>query len=312
MAGHPAHLQHICYFRGEFMPLEAANVNLSTHALQYGTGVFEGIRAYWNPRQEQLFGLFVLEHFQRMARNCRLLRIALPHSPEELTAITRELLARNAYGGNVYIRPIAFKADYKIGLVLTDVADGFGIYTLPMGDYLDTAKGLHCCVSSWQRPDDNAIPARGKLTGSYINACLAADDARLAGYDDTIMLTIDGHVAEGSSCNLFMVRGGKLITTPVTEAILEGVTRAAILDMARDQGIPVELRRIDRTEVYVADEIFLCGTGVQVAPVTRVDHRAVGDGRRGPITARIQDLYFAAVTGEEPRYRHWLTPVYER
>ena len=208
MAGHPAHLQHICYFRGEFMPLEAANVNLSTHALQYGTGVFEGIRAYWNPRQEQLFGLFVLEHFERMARNCRLLRIALPHSPEELTAITRELLARNAYRGNIYIRPIAFKADYKIGLVLTDVADGFGIYTLPMGDYLDTAKGLHCCVSSWQRPDDNAIPARGKLTGSYINACLAADDARLAGYDDTIMLTIDGHVAEGSSCNLFMVRGG--------------------------------------------------------------------------------------------------------
>lgn len=308
----PAFMNAFAYFRGEFLPLSQCHVNLSAHGLQYGTGVFEGIRAYWNPRQEQLYGLLVPEHYRRMAANCRLLRLQLPAEPAALTATTRELLERNQYRQNVYIRPVAFKDDPYVGLKLTGLADAFGIYTLPLGDYLDTRKGLHLTVSSWQRPDDNAIPGRGKLTGSYINACLAADDAHHAGFDDAIMLTQDGHVAEGSSANLFMVRGGRLVTAPVTDAILEGITRASVLDVAQDLGIPVEARRIDRTELYVADELFLCGTGVQIAPVTRVDHRPVGDGGVGPLTSRLQDVYFAAVTGEEPRYQHWLTPVYGR
>lgn len=306
----PAFMNAFAYFRGQFLPLHQASVNLTAHALQYGTGVFEGIRAYWNPRQKQLYGLLVPDHYRRMAANCRLLRLSLPGDAATLTAITRELLVRNGYRQNVYIRPIAFKDDPYVGLKLHGLADAFGIYTLPLGDYLDTRRGLHLTVSSWQRPDDNAIPGRGKLTGSYINACLAADAAQQAGFDDAVMLTADGHVAEGSAANLFMVRSGRLVTTPVTDAILEGITRAAILGLAQDLGIPVETRRIDRTELYVADELFLCGTGVQIAPVTRVDHRPVGDGAPGPVTARLQEVYFAAVVGEEPRYRHWLTPVY--
>lgn len=308
----PGFLDAIAYFRGEFMPLAQASVNLSAHALQYGTGVFEGIRAYWNPQQAQLYALLAPAHYRRMAMNARLLRLTLPSSPETLTEITRQLLERNAYRQQVYIRPILFKDDPYIGLKLSNLKESFGIYTLPLGDYLDTSRGLHLTVSSWQRTDDNAIPGRGKLTGSYINACLAADDAHLAGFDDAVMLTNDGHLAEGSSANLFMVRSGRLITTPVSDAILEGITRAAVLELAKDLGVPVETRRIDRTELYVADELFLCGTGVQIAPVTRIDHRPVGDGKVGPITARLQEVYFAAAAGAEPRYAHWLTPVYAR
>lgn len=298
------------YFHGEFLPLSQCNVSVATHALNYGTGCFEGIRAYWNAKHGQLYGLKVREHYNRMANSCRILKIRLPHTPAELVAITRQLLEKNGYRQDVYIRPLAFKATTAIGVKLTGLEDAFAIFTVPMGDYLDTEKGLHLCVSSWMRPDDNAVPSRAKVTGSYINTALAVDDARQAGFDDCVMLTPDGHVAEGSACNLFLIREGKLITSPVTEAILEGITRQALLGMIADLGYQAEVRPIDRTELYVADEVFLCGTGVQVAPVTRIDHRPIGDGKVGPITKRIQEAYFAAVRGEDPKYRDWLVPVY--
>lgn len=298
------------YFGGEFVRLAEANVNIATHALNYGTGVFEGIRAYWNPGQKQLFGLKIPEHYQRMERNCRLMKIRLPGTPEKLTEITLELLRRNGYQQDVYIRPLAFKSTMAIGVKLSGLEDAFAIFMAPMGDYIDTQKGLHLTVSSWRRLDDNEIPGRGKLTGSYVNAALAVDDARTAGFDDAIMLTIDGHVSEGSAANLFMVREGRLITPPVTDAILEGITRKAVIELATDLGYTVEVRTIDRTELFMADELFLCGTGVQIAPVTRVDFRPVGDGQIGPISRALQQEYIAACRGENPRYRHWVTPAY--
>jgi branched-chain amino acid aminotransferase len=307
-----AQMNTVAYFRGAFMPLSEANVNLASHGLHYGTGLFEGIRAYWNAEQGQLFGLLVKEHFERMTRNARMLRIQLPHTPDELVAITQELLERNNYRQHVYIRPIAFKDDFYFGLKLSGLKDSFGIYTLPLVDYLDTRKGLHLGVSSWRRPDDNAVPSRGKLTGSYVNACMAVDDAHLSGFDDAIMLTPDGHVAEASGANIFMVRSGRIVTTPVSDAILEGITRGAVMEIAGSLGLEVDTRPIDRTELYVADEIFLCGTGVQVAPVTQVDHRPLGDGTVGPITEQIQKAYVDAVRGKVERYHHWLTPVYGR
>lgn len=307
---HGVDLDSWAYFGGEFVRLRDANVNIATHALNYGTGVFEGIRAYWNAAQKQLYGLKVEEHYRRMERNCRLVKIRLPASPARLTEITVELLRRNAFQQDVYIRPLAFKASLAIGVKLSGLEDAFGIFMAPMGDYIDTQKGLHLTVSSWRRLDDNDIPGRGKLTGSYLNAALAVDDARTAGFDDAVMLTADGHVSEGSAANLFMVREGRLVTTPVTDAILEGITRRALIEMAGDLGIPVEVRPIDRTELYLADELFLCGTGVQIAPVTQVDFRPVGDGRVGPIARRLQQEYIAACRGENDRYRHWIVPVY--
>ncbi len=303
-------LGEVAYFRGSFVPLAEASVSLATHALNYGTGCFEGIRAYWNGDHRQLYVVKLAQHYERLVRSCRVLRIDPGLTVESMVEVTLELLRRNGFRQDAYIRPLAFKGGLTLKLALTGVEDAFGIYCLPMGEYLDTGRGLHACVSSWFRLDDNALPPRAKVTGAYINASLASDEAQINGFDEAIMLTPDGHVAEGSSCNLFMVRDGVVITSPLTDGILEGITREVILGLARDLGYPVLERSIDRTELYVCDELFFCGTGVQVAPVTRVDHRPVNDGLPGPVTIRIQQAYFDAVRGREPRYRDWLTPVY--
>jgi branched-chain amino acid aminotransferase len=298
------------YFEGAIVPLEEAKVSIATHALNYGTGVFEGIRAYWNKEQKQLYVLKGPEHYVRMLQSCRIMKIHLQEDVDDMMNATVEILRRSGYQEDVYIRPLAYKADPVIKVKLTGIRDALGIFTVPLGDYLDVNKGLHLGISPWRRLDDNAIPTRAKATGSYINAALAVDDLIESGFDDGIMLTQDGHVAEGTAANLFMVRGGKLITSPVTDAILEGITRSTLLELAEDAGMNVEIRSIDRTELYVADELFLCGTGVQVAPVTKVDHRPVGSGVAGELTLKLQKLYFDAVRGNNPAYRHWLTPVY--
>jgi branched-chain amino acid aminotransferase len=297
------------YFNGEYVPMRDAHVGILTHALHYGTGVFEGIRAYWNAAEEQLFLFRPIEHFQRWKRNCGILRIGVPLSPEDLTAIAIELLRRNGFRTSVYIRPLAWKCAERVG-VCPDDHDAFAIVALPFGDYLASDKGLHVGVSSWRRIEDNAIPARAKICGAYVNSALASDDARRSGFDEALLLNESGRVAEGATCNLFMVRNGVLITPPSTENVLEGITRASIMELAeRELGLPVLERPIGRSELYVCDELFLTGTAVGIAPVVRVDHRFVKDGSIGAVTRQARQLYSDAAQGHLRAYRKWVVPV---
>ena len=301
----------VVYFNGQYMPLGEARVGILTHALHYGTGVFEGIRAHWYEGREELFALRPLEHYERWKRNCGILRIFVPHSAEELCAITVELLRRNAFRTNVYVRPLAYKCAERVGVACDD-QDAFAVIALPFGDYLHAEKGLHAGVSSWRRVEDNAIPARAKICGAYVNSALASDEARQCGFDEAIFLNESGHVAEGATCNIFMARKGKLITPPVTENVLEGITRDAVMELARRElGLEVVERAIDRSELYVCDELFFTGTAVGVAPVVLVDHRPVGDGAIGAITRGVRQLYFDATRGHLRNYRNWLAPVYQ-
>jgi len=301
----------ICYFDGQYMPLREAKVGILTHALHYGTGVFEGIRAHWDEAQQELFLLRPLEHYQRWKQNCGILRIAVPPSPEELCAITLELLRRNRLRTNVYVRPLAYKSAERVG-VSPDDQDAFAVVALPFGDYLHNDLGLHAGVSSWRRIEDNAIPARAKICGAYVNSALASDEARRCGFDEAIFLNESGHVAEGATCNLFMVRKRQLITPSVTENVLEGITRDTVMELARRElGLEVVERPIDRSELYICDELFFTGTAVGVMPVVRVDHRPVKDAAIGSITRAIRQLYFDATRGHLEFYRKWLMPVYE-
>ena len=298
------------FFHGDFVPLAEAKISVMTHAFNYGTAVFEGVRCYWNDEEQQLYGLDFLEHYKRIHRSALLLQLELRHTPEELVGITVELLRRDGMREDAYIRPICYKSSETIGVRLHNLESDLTIFAVPFGKYIDTDIGIRAQVSTWRRTDDNAIPARSKITGSYVNGAFAKSEAQMNGYDESLMLTQEGHVSEGSAENLFIVREGILITAPGSDNILEGITRRHIMTMAGDLGIPVNERSIDRTELYMADEVFLCGTGAQLAPVVEVDRRAIGSGKVGPITRRLHNLYFAAVRGDSDAYRDWLTPVY--
>ncbi len=299
------------YFEGRIVPMSEAKISIATHALHYGTACFEGIRAYWNEQHEQLYLLKMREHYQRMMNSCNVLRIEPKESIDELCEITVELVRKHGYRSDVYVRPLAYKSSRTIKLTLSSLDDAMAIYAFPMGNYVDISAGLSVCTSPWRRANSNAMPVRAKVTGAYINSSLAVDDASAAGFDEAIMLTDDGTVSEGSSCNLFILRNGKFATPELAEDILEGVTRNALLGMIQQElGLPVEERRIDRTELYASDEIFLCGTGVQVSPVTSVDRRRVGNGQPGPYTMKLQNVYLSACRGENEKYRDWVTPVY--
>jgi branched-chain amino acid aminotransferase len=297
-----------CYHGGEFVKMGEIRLSPATNALNYGTGVFEGIRAYWNERRGTLQVLKLREHYERFEKSCRMLRIDLPYTVDELCDITLEILRRNAPREDTYIRPLAYKAAASVGVKLA-VEDEISIFTVPMGNYVELT-GLRCCVSSWRRTPDTAIPARGKFTGSYINTALAVDEAQRAGYDDAIFLTQDGHVSEASAANIFLLRKSGLVTPPVTADILEGITRDAVMELSeKELGMPVEKRNVDRTELYAADEVFLTGTGYQIAPVVEIDGRQVGTGEMGPIASRLQELYFKAARGDNPDYDHWTVAV---
>ena len=299
------------FFRGEFVPLRDANINVMTHGFNYGTAVFEGIRAYWNADEEQLFALELLAHYRRIKASARLLMMEVRQSPEELAEVTVELLRRDGLREDVYVRPIIYKSSETIGVRLHNLDADITIFGVPFGQYIDTEGGIRAQVSSWRRTDDNSIPARGKITGAYVNGALAKSEAQLNGFDEAIVLTADGHVSEGSAENLFVAKDGQLITPAVTDNILEGITRRRLLEIARnDLDITTVERSIDRTELYNADEVFLCGTGAQISPVIEIDRRAIGSGRPGPITRDLSRTYFDAVRGRLPAYRDWLTPVY--
>lgn len=300
----------VVYFNHQYVPLGAARVSILTHALHYGTGVFDGIRGYWDEKQQELFLVRPQDHFERWRTNCGILRMDVPLTAEELTDITVELVRRNQFRSNLYVRPLAYKSAERIG-VSPDDSDAFSVIAVPFGDYLDSRQGLHAGVVSWRRVADTAIPARAKICGAYVNSALASDEARRNGFDEAIFLNESGHVAEGATCNLFMVRNGKLVTPPGTENILEGLTRDCVMELARlASNLEVVERPIDRSELYTCDEVFLTGTAVEIGPVVEIDHHRVKAGAIGPVTRQLRRLYFEATRGYLSRYNKWLSRVY--
>jgi branched-chain amino acid aminotransferase len=299
------------YADGRFQRYEDAKVGLLTHGLQYGTGCFEGIRGYWVPEDRELYLVFLRDHFERLTTSAKILTIELPHTVDEFMEITVELCLRNKYETHVYIRPFAYKAAEDVGVRLHNVPDAFAIVPIPFTHYIDPNRALDVCVSSWRRADDTMAPPRAKITGLYVNSALAKSEAVLNGYDEAILLSHDGHVAEGSAENIFLVRRGVLYTPDPSQNVLEGVTRRMIIDIARDElGVTTIERSIDRGELYAAEEIFFTGTAVGICAVASIDRRTVGNGRIGPITERLRALYERAVTGREPRFESWLTRTY--
>lgn len=297
------------YFEGKFVPFRDANISIGTHALHYGTGAFAGIRGYLD-RDGETINIFRLrEHAARLLRSAKLLRMELPHDVDSVVETVLELTRRNAPTHDVYYRPIVYKSSVQLTPRLKGIDDELAIYMMPMGDYLDTQRGQRVIVSSWTRITDNIIPARGKITGGYINSSLAKDEAEELGADEAIMLDVNGKAAEGTGCNLFLVRDGVLVTAPVTGDILEGITRRSILQVAADLGISTEQRLIDRSELYLADEAFFCGTGVQVAWIETIDGRTIGTGTPPPVAGRIREVLFEAFRGAGGRYADWITPL---
>ncbi len=310
--GAPAAENLVAYFEGEYVALGDAKVSIMTHAFMYGTAVFEGIRAYWNEDQGVLYGLKLREHMERIRRNANILLMSDLPPVDELVHIVVETIRRNGFREDAYIRPCLYKSGKAIGVRLHNLPHELTVLALPFGNYIDIDKGVRLMTSTWRRNTDDALPARGKIVGGYVNMAFQKSEAELNGFDEALVLTSDGHASEASAANMFVVRDGVLLTPPVSDDILEGVTRKAVLELAEVLGIPVETRSIDRSEIYVADEMFLCGTGVQLSPVIELDHRPIAGGAIGPITKQLHEAYFAAVRGRDPRFAHWLTPIPSR
>lgn len=305
--------QPTAFFKGQFVPLSEAKIGVMTHAFNYGTAVFEGIRGNWNEEEGQMYLFRPREHYQRLLKSCRILQITLPYTVEELLRLTVELVERNGHREDVYVRPLAYKSSEEVGVRLHNLEDDFLLFVTPFGNYLDIEKGIRCCVSSWRRIDDNVIPARAKITGLYVNSALAKTEAFENGYDEAILLTQDGHVSEGSGENIFLVAGGVLVTPPVSDNILVGITRETVMTLAKQElGLETVERSIDRSELYIAEECFMTGTAAHVTPVVEIDHRKVGTGQIGPMTAQLQKLYFEVVRGKQSKYKEWCTPAYSK
>ncbi|HEY9680678.1 MAG TPA: branched-chain amino acid transaminase [Drouetiella sp.] len=304
--------KNYAFFKGNFCPIEEANVSIMNHSFMYGTAVFEGIRGYWNAQKEEIYLFRLREHFERMQDSMKIMHLQTKHTVEELCKISVELIRYNKPRTDAYLRPAAYKTAHRVGPSLDDNPSDICMFTVPFGDYFHGADGLKVQISSWRRVEDNAIPARAKIVGAYANTALAKTDAILAGFDECIVLSENGHVSEGSAMNVFMVKRGVLVTTPTTENILEGITRSSIIEIAtKELGLKVETRTIDRSELYIADELFFCGTGAQIGPITEIDRRPVGNGKVGPVSAKLRDRYISICRGEDAKYAHWLTPVYK-
>jgi branched-chain amino acid aminotransferase len=305
-------LPNFAFFKGRIVPYSEAKISVMTHTLNYGTGVFGGLRGYWNSDEKQLFLFRPKDHYQRLLESAKMLLMDLPYSESELVQFTIDLLRRENYRTDCYIRPISYFGDEFIGVRLHDLHAELTIISIPFGSYVENEEGSHVTISSWRRTDDNMIPARGKISGSYVNSAFIKTDAQRAGFDEAIVLNQDGHISEGSAENFFLVRKGIVCTPPVTENILEGITRRTVIMLLRDElGVEVVERPIDRTEIYLAEESFFCGTGVQIAAITRVDHRPIGTGQLGPITRELRRVYFDVVRGRAPKYREMCLPVYQ-
>ncbi len=300
-----------CFFNNQFIEIEKAKVSIMTNALQYGTGVFGGIRGYYNKKTNSIFIFRITDHYQRFLKSLKILGVSIDYQLEELKKITIELTKKNQPESDCYYRPFAYSGSTSISPNLAENYHfNFSLYMIPLGDYLPTDKGIKAMISTWRRVSDNSIPARAKISGAYINSSLAKKEAIDNGYDEAIVLKENGEVSEASAANLFMVKDGVLVTTEKADDILEGITRKTIIQLAKDLKIPFEERRIDKTELYTADEVFFCGTGVQISWVYQIDKRMIGDGNRGKITSQLQDLFFKIVRGEDKKYSpFWCTEV---
>ena len=304
-------MPQVAFFEKRFVPLSEAKVGVMTHALNYGTACFEGIRGNWNSKDGQMYLFRLKEHYERLHKSCRILKINLAFDIDKLCQITVDLVKKNGYREDIYVRPLAYKSSQVVGVRLHNLEDDFFIFVTPFGPYLDAEKGAKCGVSSWRRVDDTMIPPRGKVTGIYVNSALAKTEAHENGYDEAILLSQDGHVSEGSGENIFIITDGKLVTPASCDNILKGVTRDTVIKLAKNElGIETVERAIDRSELYTADECFMTGTAANVTPVVEVDRRPVGEGKVGPITRKLLNLYSDVIRGRNRKYKEWCTPVY--
>jgi branched-chain amino acid aminotransferase len=301
----------MAFFRGEIMPLADAKIGLMTHAFNYGTAVFEGIRANWSAEHEQLYLFRTEEHVKRLRKSAHVLEMELRCSDAEIVQTIQSMVEQAGFTEDLYVRPMVYKSQEVLGVRLHDVEEDFLIYCSPFGAYLDVDAGIRCCTSSWRRVDDTAIPARAKVNGIYVNSALAKTEAWHRGYDEAIMLSNDGHVSEGSGENIFMVVDNVLYTPPPSDNILVGITRATAMEMAeKELGIKTVERSLDRSELYLADEVFMTGTAAHCTSILEIDDRKIGDGEIGKVSGQIQKLYFDAILGRLPQYDHWIQGVY--
>ena len=305
-------MPQFAYYHNQFIPLADAKMSIMTNFIHYGTGVFEGIRGNWNPDRQQIYLFRLKEHFERLLNGCKLLKIKIPYSMDDLCATSVELVARSGLQEDVYIRPLAYKSSESLGVRLHNLEDDYLSFVIPWGPYLDTDT-CRVGVSSWRRPGGNYSAPQAKLTGQYVNGAFAKTEAHDNGFDEAIVLNDAGHVAEGSGENIFLLIDGKLITPGIYECALTGITRNTVIELARNElGLETVERPVDRSELYTAQEVFFTGTAVHVTAVGEIDHRQVGDGKMGPVTARIRDLYFDVIRGNNPKYMKWCTPVYKK
>ncbi|MFC1919361.1 branched-chain amino acid transaminase [Chloroflexota bacterium] len=301
------------YFKKQIVPFEGANISIMTHAMHYGTSVFEGIRGNWNQEEEQTFLFRLHEHYQRLLNNCRLMKINIPYTADDLCRITIELVQKEGYKEDLYIRPIAYKSSEALWVRLHELEDDIAIFIIPWGPYLDPEQGVRCSISSWRRPDDTMIPPGAKISGFYVNSALARTDAWEKGFDEAIIETRDGFISEGSGENIFILSREKLVTPPPYDSILMGITRDSAIQLANEElGLEIEERHFRRTEMILAEECFMTGTAAHITPVLEVDNYKIGNGTTGKVTAQLQKLYFDIIYGRSPKYRHWCTPVYPK
>ena len=299
------------FFKGDFVPLAEAKVGIMTHALNYGTAVFEGIRGNWNQEDRQIYLFRVKEHFERLHKSARILNMTLAYSVDELFDITLKLVEMCRFEEDIYVRPMVYQSGEVLGVRSHDVENDFFIFVAPFGPYFSGDEGIRCCISSWRRPMDTMIPPRAKVTGIYVNSALAKTEAMLNGFDEGIMLTQDGHVCEGSGENLFVVDNGTLVTPSPADSVLLGITRSTVMEIAeKELGMPTWERQVDRSELYSASEVFLTGTAAHITPVIEIDHRSIGDGKVGPVTRQLSDTYVDIIRGKNEKYGSWCTPVY--
>ena len=298
------------FFEGKIVPLADAKISIATHGFLYGTAVFSGMRAYWNEEEKRLFVFRPYDHFRRWLHSARIMSMQCQFDEEGLIQLTLDLLRTDNWQQDIYLRPTIYKADMGIGVRLHNLRDEFSMFVTAFDKYVQNDTNAHVTISSWRRIDDNVIPARGKVAGAYANSALIKTDANRAGFDEALVLDNNGHISEGSAMNIFMLRDGVLVTPPVTDNILEGITRKSVIEMAhKELGLEVVERSIDRTEVFIAEEIFLTGTAAQITAVTKVDHRPIGTGVMGPVTTKMRAMYEDVIRGNNKKYEHWNVAV---